>query len=157
MMPEHAGHTDPLPLALLNWCANKDSDIAVELVTSSFDGWPHIAHLSVGEVTIDPAGDICIALWRNSQGGLNLLEQQRACLMVTVPEGVFEIRLTLKASKDMPDVADLRAYRLRVETVRDKSAPYAQIVNGLRFRLNDPDEAHARWKRVRHNLLAVFR
>jgi hypothetical protein len=145
-----------LPAAFLAWCADTAGYVAIELLTCGADGWPHLAHLSVGEVLIDPAGQIRLALWHYSQGSANLTENGRACLMVALPAGVFEIRLQRTDWADRPDLPGLRAFRLGVVEVRDKTAPYAEIVDGLRFRLKDPDAAHERWGRVHEVLSLAF-
>jgi hypothetical protein len=145
-----------LPDAFVAWCGDTTSPVAVELLTCSADGWAHLAHLSVGEVLIDPAGGIRLALWSHSQGTANLTQSGRASLMIALPGGVFEIRLTLEEHADRPDLPGLRAFHLAVAAVRDKSAPYAEIVDGLRFRLKDPALAHERWGRIRKVLAQAF-
>lgn len=146
----------PLPEAFRSWLARPDRDSAVELLTCDDDGWPHVAHLSVGELTTDPQGLVRLALWKNSRGTANLIASARAALSLTEPDGVFDIRLTLIAEGDLPGHEALHAFLLRPVSVRDKSAPYARIVSGIRFALNDPAEATTRWASVRSALLDRF-
>jgi hypothetical protein len=146
-----------LPQSVLAWCQGDDATLAAELVTSGADGWPHLAHLSCGEVVVDPQGQLRLALWVTSRGTENLVAQGQACLLLAVPEGVFEIRLHMIGTISLPTSPGepaLRGFCLAPVAVRDKSAPYATIISALRFALHDPQTAEARWERVRQALLA---
>ena len=145
-----------LPKAFLEWCSQPDQDSAIELISCGSDGWPHVAHLSVGELVVDSQGNIRTALWRASRSVGNLIDTGRACLLLTAVEGVFEIRTELVAHGTLPNHDELYAFLLRPVEVRDKSAPYARIVSGIRFELVDPVEAVDRWAAVRRSLLAHF-
>lgn len=154
--PIHSAPERPeLPAPFQAWLKGELGDIAVELITAGVDGWPHVAHLSRGELVADDAGDLRLALWTSSRGVANLGVARRGCLLLTAPEAVLELRLACAWAGPLAGHEALHAFRLRLVEVRDKCAPYAVIESALRFRLNDPDAAKARWGEVRRALLAA--
>ncbi|TMV84826.1 hypothetical protein FGG78_21305 [Thioclava sp. BHET1] len=147
---------DPqLPDALRRHCARSASDLALELLTTDADGWPHVAYLSVGETVIDGEGAIRVALWGHSRSTASLNGSRRAVLIITASEAVFELRCRAAPLAPLPAFPQLSAFRLQPEALRNKSAPYADIVSGIRFRLHDPAATHRRWRDLRAALLAV--
>ncbi|WP_343617130.1 hypothetical protein [Novosphingobium sp.] len=147
-----------LPLMVRDWCHGLDSTLAAELLTCRADGWPHLAHLSCGEVVIDTMGQLRLALWAGSRGTHNLVATGQACLILASPEGVFEIRLALVGTLALPSQAsgpDLQGFCLEPIAVCDKSAPYASITSALRFALHDPQTGQARWAQLRQQLFEV--
>jgi hypothetical protein len=148
----------PLPDALLAWCQGQDPTLALDLLTCGEDGWPHLAHLSWGDVVIDGRGQIRLALWAASRGAGNLAARGQACLVFAAPAGVFELRLRVVGRLALPPAPGepaLRGFCLAPVAMRDKSAPYASITSALRFGLHAPQAAQARWARVRQALLTA--
>lgn len=143
-----------LPAALQDWYAGEQQDIAIEFLTASADGWPHLAHLSRGELVLDRLGHIRIALWDISRSKTNLLDSRKAILMLAVPDVVLEIRLSLQRWSNLSTYPDLCAFELSPIQVKDKSAPYASITSALRFRLHNPDDVYSKWEGVRRALIA---
>lgn len=147
-----AGST-PIPAPFRDWLNGNLGDVAVELITAGEDGWPHLTHLSRGELVADAGGDLRLALWKTSRGVANLVAGARGCLILTVPEAVLELRLECVWQGPLEGHEALHAFRLRPVEARDKSAPYAVIESPLRFRLTYPETTHARWALVRRSLV----
>jgi hypothetical protein len=144
------------PEAILAWSRGKDPSLATELLTAGADGWPHLTHLSCGEVLIDADGLLRLALWASSRGSANLAAFGRARFMLAMPDGVFEIPLkVIGRIEALPAVGGTRlnGFCLAPVAVREKNAPYATITSALRFALHDPQAVEARWTKVRKALL----
>jgi hypothetical protein len=53
------------------------------LLTTTQEGWPHVAMLSVGEVLAVGPSELRIAVWSTSSSTANLTHRPRATLVVT--------------------------------------------------------------------------
>src|SRR5919202_5920624 len=63
------------------------------LLSTTEDGWPHLAMLSVGEVLAVDDRRLKLALWRNSTAAGNLTRTERATLALVQGGAGYSIRL----------------------------------------------------------------
>jgi hypothetical protein len=122
------------------------------LVTTTEDGWPHMAMVSVGEVV--PAGGpdaLRLALWPGSTATRNLTPSGRGMLAAVVDGTSYALRLALERAGEVetPLAGKLARFDARVEGASADEAPYAVLESGVRFRLKDPAETQARWAELR--------
>ena len=129
-----------------------DEGVAAELMTVDEHGWPQVAHLSAGEFFLDERGAFRLALWTTSRSNANLRATRRGTLIFTAPEGLYEIRCRTRAVCALPGSLALDAFLLVPLDIRDKSAPYAEIVSGIRYRYRDTEASVAHWRLVRESL-----
>jgi hypothetical protein len=129
---------------------------AIELVTADGVDWPHIAHLSVGEILVREDGLMRAALWSTSESCALLIRNPRTSLFFTGPESLFEVRCVATAHKKLPTAKPLTGFLLKPVDVRDKRAPYATLLSGIQFALHSTREIEAQWKEARQALLRTF-
>src|SRR5262249_549490 len=72
-------------------------ETAIGLLISTADGWPAVAHLSVGELLLGSDGLVRMAVWRESRTCAALAEQRRGALLFSGPDQLLEIRVCLLA------------------------------------------------------------
>jgi hypothetical protein len=122
-------------------------------------GWPHSAHLSIGEVLATDAHHLNLCLWAHSGTCRNMARDGRATLSLVLDGGVFEIQLraaqvaapqqhsaaTALTPSDHTDEPQLAFFRATVESTREHRAKYAEVTTGVSYRLHSPNEVLARW------------
>ena len=147
-----------LPESVVAFCNGHAFDAtqgrAIEVLTTSAEGWPQIAHLSAGEVLVDASSAIRIALWANTRNNAALRATQRATLMFVLDGEIIEIRCRCDAVRELP--SNLEAFLLVPLEVRDKSAPYAEVVSGIAYRYREPANVSAHWRALRDALETCF-
>jgi hypothetical protein len=118
------------------------------LLSSTQEGWPHLAMLSVGEVLISGQGELAVALWRGSTAAGNLARTEQTTLSL-IHQGVgYSLRCKARQQPDL-DLGEhgrLAFFELRVQDVLEDVAPYAELTSGVSFRLKDPDDVLPRWR-----------
>lgn len=119
-----------------------------QLLTTSRDGWPYQALLSVGEVLAVGPRTIRLALWPNSTATHNLTENGRATLTFILDGASYALRLLAARGSDlaMSHYGHLAFFEATVEEVREDRAPYANLVSGVTFELKDREEVLPRWE-----------
>lgn len=118
------------------------------LMTTSEDGWPHAAMLSVGELLAETDERLRIALHQGSRTEAGLRSSGRATLLAVVGERAYTLRLACRTlALLVVDGLHLVAYVGAVEDVREHVAPYARLLHGIEFELTDPS-ALERWART---------
>jgi hypothetical protein len=134
----------------LAWLEQFDGNItpdaplrAAILVTSDAEGWPHVAYLSMGEVLAHARG-ISIALWPNSRTSSNIARDGRAVLHAAAQNSVWEARLSLK-QRAVQGPGDLAIFDGDILTTRRHTAPYADVLDLIVFRLHDTPATLDRW------------
>ena len=121
------------------------------LVTTTEDGWPHMAMVSVGEVVpVDEPQSLRLALWPGSTATRNVTPSGRAMLAAVVG-GTLLAQARARAHGRGGDAARRHARALRGAGGRRerREAPYAVLESGVRFRLKDPADTRARWAELR--------
>ncbi|GAB6928459.1 pyridoxamine 5'-phosphate oxidase family protein [Paenibacillus sp. JCM 10914] len=143
---------------LYQWLSGNDLDskqyTAMLLLSTTEDGWPHTAMISVGEiVALDPA-HLRLGLWHGTVTTGNLLRTGRATL-VAIHEGVAHyVRMRLLALPDLPQALHPRQrFAADIVHVREDVAKYADILSGVTVRLHKPDEVLQRWEHSIQELL----
>jgi hypothetical protein len=124
------------------------------LLTSTSDGWPHMAMVSVGEVVATGDDTLRLALWPGSTATGNLTPSGNALLAAVVENTSYSVRLAVRRAGevDTPLAGQLARFEARVDAASADEAPYAVLESGVRFRLNDPPSVLARWAELREAL-----
>jgi hypothetical protein len=117
------------------------------LLTTTEDGWPHLAMLSVGELLAVGDRELRAALWRGSTAASNLARTGRATLALVHQATGYSMRCSARQGTDLPvEHGRLAYFELQVEDALEDVAPYAVLTSGVAFRLNDPNEVLPRWR-----------
>jgi hypothetical protein len=129
---------------------------AIELLVSAADGWPTVAHLSVGELLLGSDGLLRMALWRESSTSAALAGEGRGTLLFSGPDQLLEVRFRVLAQASLQRPKALIAFLMAPVQVRDKRAAYATITSGLQFKLHDAARVSAEWSAARNALAEFF-
>ena len=128
------------------------------LVLSELEaGWPHLAMVSVGELVVATDGRLALALWPTSTCAANLARTGRATLAMVADGLAFSLRCEVDDERPITAGEDpaMRGFVLRVIAVTEDSAPYADLLSGVTYRLHDAQATLARWRRTRAALAAA--
>lgn len=112
------------------------------LLSVAPDGFPHLALLSVGEVFAPHPKEVRMALWPNSTTTANLTRTGMGTLAYVAPSAAIYVEL--EATRVLHPGLALFVATLR--SIRIDHVGYAELVCGIRFRLNDPAAVVARWQ-----------
>ena len=143
----------PAPLAAL-----LESDVlagaegfTMLLMTTTPDGWPHLAMLSVGEVVPKAGNRLRVALWPASTAARNLTPEGCATLAAVLDQTSYSVRLKVRRAGNVatPLAGEMARFDAGVEGAAADEAPYAVLEAGVRFRLKDPAATQARWAELR--------
>jgi hypothetical protein len=119
---------------------------AIELLTSDEDGWPHVAWLSPGEVAPVGPGSLGLCLWSNSTTTRNLGRDGRALLQAVVEGEVHKLRLSVRPLGPVDvDGTTLAGFICEVAGRKRDAVPYADVLAGPAYRLNDAPSVAERW------------
>ena len=132
---------------------------AFQLSTVDEAGWPHSAHLSIGEVLATDAHHLNICLWAHSGTCRNMVRDGRATLSLVLDGGAFQIQLlatpvaapqqcsaaAAMTPSDHANEPQLAFFRATVESTREHRAKYAEVTTGVSYRLHSPNEVLERW------------
>lgn len=118
------------------------------LLSTTEDGWPHLAMLSVGEVIARGPRSLRMALWRNSTAARNLARSERATLALVHDGAGYSLRLATRQGRDVegPLSGRLTSFACTVEDAIVDEAPYAELTSGVTYRLRDPADVLPRWQ-----------
>jgi len=118
------------------------------LLTSTAEGWPHLAMLSVGEVLLAGERQLAVALWRGSTAAGNLARGGQATLALVHQGAGYSLRCRAREQSDLElgEHGRLAFFELEVQDVLEDVAPYAELTSGVSFRLKDPSQVIPRWK-----------
>ena len=121
--------------------------LTILLLTTSEDGWPQVAMLSVGEVLAISPLRLRLALWPGSGSTANLRRNGQATLMLVTAAGAFYMRVR---SRRLADLALSRgpraAFEVEVEEVLVDLVAYAAISSGIQFELTDRENVLTSWE-----------
>jgi len=145
---------DPLPDQ-----ADADGlDLTILVLTTTPDGWPHLAMVSLGEIIAVGPRALRLALWPNSTAARNLWREQRMTLALVHDEAAYSVRCAARRGADLVLPANggqLACFGLRVDDVVEDVPPDATLTGGVRFRLHNPDTTMRRWQQTRAALRAA--
>jgi hypothetical protein len=121
--------------------------LTILLLTTTPDGWPHLAMLSVGEVVAMSSREVRLALWPQSTATDNLTANGQAMLALVLDGAGYYVRVQATRRPDL----HLRTGRLAyfttvVAEVLEDRAPYAELRSGITYALKDPDGVFPRWQ-----------
>jgi len=129
--------------------------IAVVIVTTDGDGWPHPAMVSYGELMAPDARRVRLAIHRASGTADNLRRRGRITLCFVEAGMAYYVKAAVALPEEpVPGCPDLVRFEAIVEQVladeaRADSEPGAAIVDGVRFCTGRPAAAVLRdWRRV---------
>jgi hypothetical protein len=120
------------------------------LLTTTQEGWPHVAMLSVGEVLAVGPSELRIAVWSTSSSTANLTHRPRATLVVTHAGTGYYLRCLGRRGQDLEtqETGHLAVFHLQIDDVLEDAVPYAWIESGITFRLRVPEQVYPRWHTV---------
>lgn len=126
-------------------------DLVVEVITISDQGWPHGAMISWGELAVLSPDRLRMALWARSDTTRFLAETGKATLFAVAEGAHHALRVTVDGHSEAEIAAGelRRVFDLSVVGSTSKEAPYAELVSGASFRLNDPAPTIERWRQMR--------
>jgi hypothetical protein len=117
------------------------------LLTTSGEGWPQVAMLSVGEVLAADNRRLRLALWPGSGSASNLTRSGQATLMLVVGADTYYVRVGCRRLPDLALSHGPRAcFDAEVRDVLVDVVPYATVTSGIDFRLNEPEEVLPAWR-----------
>jgi hypothetical protein len=129
----------------------------IVLSTPGPGGWPLVALLSLGEVMAAGPRDVRLALWTSTSTTAELTRDGLTTMSMVHGGAAWDTRLRCERADDI--VVDgggrIAAFRCVVEEVLEDRVGYAELVNGIRFRLRQPDQVLPRWKRILEGLQAI--
>ncbi len=139
-----------LPQAVRELLAGDDLEsregLTILLLSTTTDGWPHLAMLSVGEIVAVDDRLLRAALWPNSTATANLTHGSRATLALVHQNVAYYVRCVAEREDDVRlPTGNLAGFRLRVVGALQDSAPYANLTSGVTFELKDPSQVYPRW------------
>ena len=120
--------------------------LTILLLTTSDEGWPQVAMLSVGEVLAVDDRRLRLALWVGSGSTANL-SRGRATVMLVVGAEAYYLRVRTRRLADLALSRGPRAcFAAEVEDVLVDVVAYATVTTGIGFRLNQPEEVLPAWE-----------
>ncbi|WP_307893343.1 pyridoxamine 5'-phosphate oxidase family protein [Bacillus swezeyi] len=126
---------------------------AMMLQTVTEDGWPHTAMISAGEILALNDTDVRLALWQGTTTTANITRTGRALFVTWWKGKAHYVRLSLTK---LPDLKDAKYPRARfagtVESAREDTAKYADIIAGVQIELKDEDSVLRRWEETLEEL-----
>ena len=127
------------------------------VLTTTEDGWPHLAMISVGEIVATGPRDLRMALWRNSTASQNVTRTGRFTLALVHAEAGYSLRCSARRGPDLEleGVGRLACFAVRVEDAIVDVAPYATLTTGVRYELKDPPSVLPRWQETVRALRAL--
>lgn len=115
---------------------------AASLLTTTADGWPHAAMISVGELVIRPDRTLGLALWSRSRTTANARRTGHALLHVILDSHAIRARLVLRPENDD---GTLTLFSGEVLGIDEDVAAYATLTSGPIFVLHNAESVVARW------------
>lgn len=117
------------------------------LLTTSEEGWPHVAMLSAGEVLAVGGSSLRLGLWPGTRSTENLRRAGRGLLMAVLPPATYYVRLRVTPlGEAMVEDRSLAAFEAAVAEVLEDVVGYARVTGAIRFELVDPPRVLAHWE-----------
>ena len=117
------------------------------LLTTSEEGWPHVAMLSAGEVLATGESTLRLGLWPGTSSTANLRRTGQGLLMAVRPPATYHLRLRCRPLGEVP-VEDHRiaVFDAAIEEALEDVVGYARVTGGIRFELVDAPRVVAHWE-----------
>jgi hypothetical protein len=118
------------------------------VLTTTPEGWPHLAMVSVGELLALGGDRLRLALWLQSTAVTNLTRTGRTTLALVHGGAGYYVRCAARRVEDLPSgrAGRLAQFELEVEEAFEDIAPYAELTSGITFRLKNPPEVLPAWQ-----------
>ena len=117
------------------------------LLTTSGEGWPQVAMLSVGEVLAVDQCRVRLALWPGSGSTANLSAGGQATLMLVVGSDSYYVRMRSRRLHDLALSGGPRAcFEAEVDDVLLDVVDYATVTSGVDFTLKEPEQVLPAWR-----------
>ncbi len=117
------------------------------LLTTSEEGFPHVALLSVGEIFAPSPSEVRLALWQGTNTTANLARTGRATLACVVDGAGHYVELEARPAGELVlPTLTLARFEARVRSARVDTVGYAVLECGIRYRLKNKDKVVARWE-----------
>lgn len=128
---------------------------AIRLSSVGENGWPYAAQLSLGEIIATSPTELLFAIWPGSTTTQNLQRDGKMTLALVLNDAVMEIQALAIARPETLTALKLAVFRAEVRQVVAHRAPYATVISGLTFSLQDEEAALARWQQQVADLKAL--
>lgn len=118
------------------------------VLTSTGDGWPHLAMFSVGEIVVVGPDTLYLAAWPQSTATQNLRRSEQVTLALVWQAAGYYIRCRARQGENLHvgRGGDLAFFELTVDEVLEDIAPYAVLTSGVTFELKDRSDVLPRWQ-----------
>jgi hypothetical protein len=122
--------------------------LTILVLTTTPEGWPHLAMVSVGELLALTADRLRLALWLQSTATANLTRTGRTTLALVHEGAGYYVRCAAQRDEDLPPgrVGRLAHFELQVEEAFEDVAPYAELTSGITFRLKNRSDVLPAWQ-----------
>jgi hypothetical protein len=122
--------------------------VTIVLATPDGDGWPLIALLSTGEILAAGPRDVRLGMWSSSASTAALAESGRTTMSMVHDGAAWDVHLRCERAPDIivEGGGHLAAFRCAVEEVLEDRVGYAELTDGISYRLYRPEQVLPRWK-----------
>lgn len=128
----------------------------IVLATPARVGPPLIALLSLGEVIAIDSTDVRLALWPSSNTTKELEHFGVATMQFIHGGAAWHVRLRCERVKDeLVEDGRQASFRCRVEDVLEDRVAYAELLDGIRFKLHDSEKVLVRWRSAHEQLRRI--
>jgi len=132
--------------------------VTILVLTVGEGEYPHVAMVSVGELVVIAPARLALSLWPGSTCAANLSREGRATLAMVAGGVAYSLSCRNAGERELRSEPHppTRAFDLHVADSIEDSAPYADLLAGVTYRLHDPEAALTRWRCTRSALEAAF-
>jgi hypothetical protein len=119
------------------------------LLTTTHDGWPHVAMLSVGELLYTGPRILRAALWPSSTATRNLTRTPRATIALVHEGSGYYLRCCARRGEDLKGLSGksrLAFFEMEIVEAMEDAVAYAKLTSGVTFQLANPGKVLPRWR-----------
>ncbi|MEX2948981.1 pyridoxamine 5'-phosphate oxidase family protein [Staphylococcus warneri] len=121
--------------------------VAMMLQSTTEEGYPHSAMISVGEIVALNEHQVRIALWPDTTTTRSLMNFGKANLVIVYKHKVNYIELDVQSlNKIGVDASERMCFQADVKHFKEDVAKYADITSGITFDLKEPEKVLQRWQ-----------
>jgi hypothetical protein len=139
-----------MPEEILNYLNGEEllsKNQALRISTVNANGAPHAALLSAGDAIALPDGRLRFVMFSQSTTTTNIIRDGHFTFTMVFNNGLYELRFRAKKLKDELLELPLTFFEGNIILVRRHKVPYASVITGITFLLNDPETILDRWQR----------
>jgi len=116
----------------------------VSLQTCAEEGWPMTSLLGPGEVLATAPDCLMLALWPASRAHHALLRDPRATLTLVHAARFYQLHVHAERTANADGLC---LHQTRLVRGEGQQVPYATLVSGIHYTLDDPNTTLAAWRR----------